>query len=61
MTCRKEGDYIYYITKDNKKVKAKIIKIHHDDVEPYFTIKVKGENVERQTVESRIKTRKKSK
>ena len=29
---------LYYISDNGDYLKAKILKIHHDDVEPYYTI-----------------------
>ena len=56
-----QGDRVYYINKDGEKVKAVIVKIHYDDIEPYYTIRFKGGDTERQTVSSRLKPRKSKK
>ena len=53
-----QGDCVYYINKDGEKVKAVIVKIHFDDIEPYYTIRLKGDDTERQTISSRLKPRK---
>ena len=50
-----EGDKVYYISEDGEYLKAEIIKIHHDDEEPYYTINLNKEKREKQTVYKKLK------
>ncbi len=56
----KENEDVLYLDSSNGNdnwVNAKILKIHYDDVEPYFTIKIG--NKEKQTIGKKLKKDKK--
>ena len=56
----KENEDVLYLDKSNGNdnwVNAKILKIHYDDIEPYFTIKIN--NKEKQTIDKKLKKIKK--
>ena len=56
----KENEDVLYLDKSNGNdnwVNAKILKIHYDDIEPYFTIKIN--NKEKQTIDRKLKKIKK--
>ncbi len=47
----KEGDFVWYKNKNNKQ-KSRIVKIHYDDIEPYYTILLNEH--EKQTTKNRL-------
>ena len=52
----KENEDVLYLDSSNGNdnwINAKILKIHHDDIEPYFTIKIG--NTEKQTISKKLK------
>ena len=51
----KENEEVYYISDNGDYLKAKILKIHHDDVEPYYTIYIHILKREKQTVYKNLK------
>lgn len=56
----KENENVLYLESSDGNdnwVNAKILKIHYDDVEPYFTIKIN--NKEKQTIDRKLKKIKK--
>ena len=48
-----KGEEVFYQKSVDQKVLAKIIKIHHDDVEPYYTIRLQ-DGSEKQTIYNRL-------
>ena len=52
----KKNEIVYYKL-NGKKVKAKILEVHYDDIEPYYTISIG--NSERQTVASKLRRKNK--
>lgn len=50
----KKGDEVLYIDKNGNYNEAKIIDIHYEDNEPYYTIKINETNQEKQTVATRL-------
>ena len=48
-----KGEEVFYQKSVDQKVLAKIIKIHHDDVEPYYTIRLQ-DGSEKQTIYARL-------
>ena len=50
----KEKEKVYYISKNGQKLKAQIVKIHYDDTELYYTIVLKNNNKEKQTVYKKL-------
>lgn len=56
---KENEDVLYLESSDGNDnwVNAKILKIHHDDIEPYFTIKIN--NKEKQTIDRKLKKIKK--
>tara|TARA_B100000424_G_C22700162_1_gene381910 strand:+ start:375 stop:584 length:210 start_codon:yes stop_codon:yes gene_type:complete len=53
----RENEKVYYISENGDFLKAKIIKIHYDDIEPYYTIIFKNNNNEKQTVYKKLRPR----
>lgn len=50
----KEKEKVYYISKNGQKLKAQIVKIHYDDTELYYTIVLKNNDKEKQTVYKKL-------
>ena len=49
-----KGEEVFYHKSVDEKVLAKIVKIHYDDDEPYYTIRLQ-DGSEKQTIYSRLK------
>ena len=49
--CFREGEIVAY-RKNNNYYRIKIVKIHYDDIEPYYTILFNGKEI--QTVGTRL-------
>ena len=48
------GENVIYKDNSGNNFFAKIIDIHFDDIEPYYTIKIKGKKQEKQTVINKL-------
>ena len=55
-TTVKEGESLWYEKREGERVKATVMKVHFDDFpDLYFTVRVDGSNVEKQTVAKKLK------
>tara|TARA_B100001989_G_C24172038_1_gene284743 strand:- start:46 stop:228 length:183 start_codon:yes stop_codon:yes gene_type:complete len=48
------GEKVIYKDNSGNNFYAKIIDIHFDDIEPYYSIKIKGKKEEKQTVINKL-------
>tara|TARA_B100001248_G_C27308968_1_gene420901 strand:- start:659 stop:916 length:258 start_codon:yes stop_codon:yes gene_type:complete len=49
-----KGEKVYYIDASGNKINAEIKEVHFDDIEPYYSISIDGNNDEKQTVRNKL-------
>ena len=49
------GSSCFYRTRDGRSITAKILKVHYEELPPYYTITVENSDIERQTVREKLR------